>query len=237
MTTFLQLCQDTAELSGTIPTIGQPEAVTGQSGRLQRIINFVIRAHNDVQRLRTDWRWMVTEFSAPTIIDTQTYSAASLGISERFSRWVHFNDEGEDTFSLYLAADGQETEGYLTYVDWPDFRRLFMVGGAAIKTGKPSHITVNDQRELVLYPIPDAAYTLRGRYRKSPRVWTSGDGAVEPEFPEEYHDAVTWRALMHLMNFDEANEQYSSARLEYDRLISELVNVQTPRIIKRGALG
>ncbi|MCB1341381.1 MAG: hypothetical protein KDK24_10020 [Pseudooceanicola sp.] len=236
MSTFLHLCQKVAERSGTIPVLGQPEALTGQSGRLQRIINFVILAHDEVQRARSDWRWLITEFSSDVISGVQSYDAAALGISSRFSRWIHRGDDGRDTFSLYLAADGQATEGYLRYIDWSDFRHNYMIGSAATETGKPTYISENDQRKLVLWPTPDAAYTLRGRYRKGAVTWTSADAALSPEFPEDFHEIIVWRALMNLASFDEANEQFPMFADAHDRLKGQLVNDQTPRITRGGAL-
>lgn len=151
MSTFLELCQQAAEESGTFPTLGVPETTVSQTDRLLRLVNMVRRSAYEIERSRSDWRWLVSEFSGSTVADTQTYAAAALGISERFSRWIHEDEQGHDTFSLYLPADGQGTEGYLRYTDWPQFRQVFMYGSAATQTGKPQNIAVNDARSLVLF--------------------------------------------------------------------------------------
>lgn len=234
MSTFLQLCQDVARESGTVPNIGQPSTVTGQEGRLSRIVTWTASAYTDIQRHKSHWRWLHADFSGQTISGTRTYDAAAMSISERFSRWIFQGEEADNLFSIYKTSEGQDTEGFLTFIDWSRFRREFMVGSAATETGNPGYITVNDQNELVLYPTPDAAYTLRGVYYKSPQTLTVD--ADVPEMPEDFHIAVMWRALMLMGVFDEAPNQVPNWTAEYYKVMQELRSHQLPRVRLAGAL-
>lgn len=230
MSTFLQLCQDVARESGTVPTIGQPVTTSNQDGRLLRVINWTRDAYKDIQRKRRDWRWLFADFSGQTISGTRSYDSAALSISSRFSRWVHQGEGGDNPFTIYKTSEGQDTEGFLHFMEWDDFRRIALVGSEATRTGPPIYISEGTNRKLYLHPIPDAAYTVRGRYYKSPQI-LSADGNT-PEMPEEFHEAIMWRALMRMAQFDEAMEQLPIFTKEYMRLYEDLVQHQTPMFMR-----
>ncbi len=154
MPTFLALAQAVARDSGTVSDLTAPATVTGQTGRLSRIVNWTADAYGDIQRRRDDWRWLRREFSGQTIAAVQRYASTGLSISSRFKHWVFHSDGGEPTFSIFKTADGQSGEGWLAYVPWHEFRRIYLFGSAADDTGKPAYVTVDPQNKLVLYPIP-----------------------------------------------------------------------------------
>lgn len=234
MSTFLELCQKTAEESGTIPNLGDPTTTEDQTGRLYRIIGWVREAYEDIQLHSSKWRWMNADFSGQTISGTQNYNASSLGITERFSRWLIAGPKGDNLFTVYKTADGQADEGHLDFWDWSRFRRELMIGSRATETGKPQIVSVNDNNELVFYPIPDAEYTIRGRYRKSPQS-LSADNEV-PEMPAEFHAAIKWRALMFMGVYDEATRQNPEWERQYDKLIAQLTSDQLPMFNLGGPL-
>lgn len=231
---YLALCQEVARESGTVPTIGQPATVTGQVGRLQRVVYWVNTAWQMIQHNEPNWRWMNAEFSAETSSGTQEYTSATMGIADRFADWRYRGEEMDNLFSVYETAAGQADEGLLSYVEWPKFRRLAMVGGAAGTTGKPIYISVDDSRNLVLYPTPDGSYTIRGRYHKAPQELTA-DSDV-PEMPEQFHRAIVYRALMLLAQFDEAQNQMSTWQFEFNLIMDRLRMNQLPRVTVAGSL-
>lgn len=234
MSTYLQLCQDAARESGTVPNIGEPTTTTGASGRLLRITKWVTEAYNDIQRQRNTWRWLYEDFSGSLISGTREYNAASLGITSRFSRWVSEGPRGRDLFTIYLPADGQDTEGFLQLKDYRDFRVTAGVGSNVSLEQKPVWITIDPKNQLQFYPTPDAAYTVRGVYYKGPQTLSSD--ADVPEMPEEFHQIIVWRALMLMGTYDEAFEQYPIWKTEFDRLMDQLTDNQLPRIELPGPL-
>lgn len=224
MATFLDICKDVARDSGVVSTLDTPETVDGQSGRLARIVHWVREAYEDIQNLHSEWRWLEAEFSGSTIASTQSYDAVSLGITSRFSRWLYDPENYENFFTLYKTSEGQSTEQLVSYVDWNWFRRHYLIGSAATTTGKPSCVTVGPDDKLYLYPIPDDAYTLRGRYRKGLQSLTAD--ADVPEMPEDYHSIIKWKALMLMGNFDEAVTQMPEWNMNYLRIKGQLENSQ-----------
>lgn len=234
MSTYLQLCQDAARESGTVSNIGQPETTTGQTGRLLRILKWVTKAYEDIQRQQNAWRWMNADFSGETVAAVQQYDAEAMGITERFSRWICYTDDGDQLFSLYKTSEGQADEGFLQFVDWNKFRRDLMTGSAATQQGRPIYFTIDTENKLRLWPTPDAAYTLRGAYYKAPQ--SLSDDADTPEMPAEFHDVIVWRALMLLGQFDEAFNQIGGWNAEYQSIMDELRLHQLPRMKVRSTL-
>ena len=232
--TYLELCQDAARESGTVPTIGQPETVTGQTGRLLRITKWVTKAYDDIQRQQNAWRWLHADFSGSTIAGTQQYDSVAMGISSRFSRWIKYDEDGCNLFSIYKTSEGQADENFLAYVDWNKFRRELLTGSAATQQDRPVYITIDTANKLRLWPIPDAAYTVRGVYYKAPQSIT-GDTDT-PEMPGEFHDVISWRALLLMGNFDEAFNQMQGWNSEYTRIMDELRLHQLPEIRMQSTL-
>lgn len=228
MSTFLELCQDVARESGTFPTIGEPATTVGATNRSLRVVNWTRTAYNQIQRSRRDWRWLRTDFSGTTTSGLQSYAPAAMGIDSRFGKWIHTGDKGRAAFTIYLTATGQADERFLEFMHWEDFRNSVLFGGSASTTGYPHYISVNDQNELVLYPTPDDTYTLKGRYVKG--LQTLSADADIPEMPADFHEAITWKALLLLGQFDEAVQQDPSWRMNYNAVYDMLVKDQTPMI-------
>lgn len=232
MSTFLELCQDTERESGTFPTLLTTTA--SQTGRHLRAVNWVADAWQDIQKMRSDWLWMVDEWTGQTTASTQRYSAASFSIDSRFSKWVLKDRDGYDALSAYKTSDGQSGEVSVEYVPWHEFRRRCLRGSGASQTGAPQLVSVDDAQQLVFYPIPDAAYTLNGLYAKSPQILSDDDDV--PEMPAEFHPAIKWRALLYLGAFDEAGAQMGFWDQQLRRTIGELTAHQLPPVRRAGPL-
>lgn len=230
--TFLELCRAVARDSGTVSSLTSPATVTGQTGRLQRVVNWTAEAYGDIQRHRNDWRWLRKEFSGQTIASVRRYALNTA--AERFSHWVFEDEKGNPTFSIYKTSEGQSTEGWLTYVPWDEFRRRYLFGSEADRTGKPGYITVDEAQQLALAPIPDDIYTLRGEFYRGPQI-LAADGDV-PEMPLKHHEAIKWQALMLLGTYDEAPEQLPLWSSKLQDHIDALTAKHTPRIVVAGPL-
>lgn len=225
--TYLELCQAVAQESGTVPTTGQPTTVVDQTGRLLRIVDWVRDAWTQIQIENKAWRWMEADFSGTLVASTREYAPSALGISSRFRSWVYQGPRGEDAFTIYLASDGQDTEGKLVFRDWDHMRNNVLLGPMLSTTGKPQHVTIDPNNRLVFYPLPDDAYTVRGRYMKSAQTLASDSD--EPEIPADFHEAIKWRALKLLALHDEDQFHYQTWDVEYRRAMNDLRGDQTPR--------
>lgn len=235
MPTYLEICQQVAYDSGTVPVLGDPTTVVGQTDeRLYGIVQWVAKAWTEIQISRPDWRWMRGEFSGSLSSGTQRYSATDLSIT-RFGRWHTTKWENSELFSRYLTADGATTAQFLQFMpDWDRFYRNFMIGSHAATEGEPLYVTIDPSNQLVFWPTPDATYTVRGAYWKSPQTLEADDDT--PEMPERFHGAINYRALLHLTTFDEAPGQYVQFRENMREIIESLIVDQTPDIELGGAL-
>ena len=221
MATFLSLCQAVARRSGTVSGT-QPATVTGQTGRLNDIVQFVSEAWNEIQSKRDDWKWMNRSWSGSTISGTQAYTPAGLSISNHADWDIHAE------VHCYLTSAGEANEWRVPFLqDWDAFRSAYLRG--TVQSGAPRIYGIRPyDQALVLFPKPDAAYTLSGEYRKTNQ--TLSVDADEPEMPARFHDAIMWRALELLHDYDEADVLAAKAMREYGKHYSRLVSSQTPPV-------
>lgn len=233
MATFLALCQQVASDSGTIDGNSTlPTAVIGQTGRLAKIVRWTNQAWRSIQNAHGSWRWMQAEFSSGNVASgTRAYSGSDLGLT-RHAEWAYSGRADENRFTLYPTADGVAQEGQLEFVDYRDFYTRFMRGPQT--NARPTYFTINPENKIALHPIPDAAYTIRGIYRKTPQDLTANDD--EPEMPARFHDLIVDAALVSLGIYDEAVAQIPLWRLRQIVRFSELETDQLPRITLAGAL-
>ena len=234
MSTFLQLCRDAVQESGTIQGETRPVAVTGQSGRLADFVRWVRDAWIDIQNQRQDWLWMFGEFEAGINSPDSRYDAeADFGL-DRWAAWRTHDNDGNSAISLFKTSVGASEEGRLIWREWDDFYQTCLFGANRTRTGRPTHFSVDPSGQLAFWPTPDAAYTVRGLYRKSPQeLQANGD---LPEMPPRFHKLIVYGALLIGSRYDEALNQYPLWLIEYRKRMSELERDQLPGIELAGAL-
>ena len=228
MATYLALCQSVAKESGTVGGENLPAAVTGQVGRLGRIVGWVNDAWQDVQRRSVHWRWMRNEFSGALASGQQRYEPSDLGVT-RHAEWVQPKpaEESWAGWTIYKTADGRGTERPLRWLEWDDFYRLRLIGTHASTTGFPKDVSEDPDGKLIFYPTPDDGYTVRGRYVASPQTLSANSDV--PECPERFHDAIKWRALIHLAVYDENAWLLERAEAEFASILAQMERLQRPR--------
>ena len=220
MATFLVLCQKVARESGTIAGV-LPSTVTGQTGRLLKLVNFVIDAWTEIQNDESTWLWMRKEFSKPTIASTPKYTPAAWSLTDH-SRWVI----DPLSVSMYLAATGVSDDGELNFLRWDEWRIKY--GRGAQTDNRPIEYTITPPNEFALGPAPDLVYTVNGEYFAGNQT-LAADGDV-PNCPARFHDVIAWKALMKLAASDEANAQFAYAQGLYLPLRFALDRDQLPGI-------
>lgn len=229
MATFLALCQAVARESGTFPNVDtDPQTTVSQEGRLLRLVYWVNDAWGEIQREQRLWRWMQAEAIGDMVAGANGYNGSALGVSARFGEWLPFADGTDCQVSRWDPEIGRSDEGFLPFVDWMQFRQVYLSGANAEKTGKPAVCSLSPNGELTVFPKPDKAYKLRCPYRKSAQQ-LAGDGDV-PEMPGDFHDAIKWKGLVYLGMFDEATEQKAEWQSKYGRVMGHLRSSQLPSV-------
>lgn len=234
MSTFLQLCQDTRRecgISGTGPT-----AVTGQTGELERVVQWVNQAWLEIQNRYEDWRWMRVPFTLNTAADDDEYASGdatddltSAAIT-RFSKW-RVNEYDNPPY-IHLQSAGAATQTWLTFIDWNSFKWLYRRGTQ--NSGYPSHVSVDPQNNLVLGLKPNDVYVVTGDYQRSAQV-LAADGDI-PEMPTQFHDLITWMAAEKYGYHESAVEIVSKARRYGGALLRQLEANQLPDMPTAGPL-
>lgn len=216
--TFLQLCQLTREKCGI--SGGGPAAVANQSGENARIVNWVQESWLELQGYSPDWGWMRADFDLETIAGQQAYAPSAAGIID-FLRWH------TDTLRVYRTADGVADEQFLVEWDYGVFRDVYQYS-----TQTPSRPTVfavhPRDKSILLGPIPDGAYTVRGEYQRAPRPFTAGTDT--PSLPEQYHMLIVYGAMKRYAFYENAPEVAVGAESMYRALFSQLVREELPDV-------
>lgn len=220
--TFLQLCAAVARESGAVGSA--PSTVLNQTGRQQKVVEWVRQANHDIMADNPDWSFLRREFEASLSIDTMSYTPAALGIDGSFARWLPETDDYQPMSWFDPATP--ECEATLRFTPYQSWRSAYFRGVHDAST--PVYWSVAPDRSLVIGPKPDAAYTLRGEYQAGPQTFES-DGDVSL-IPEQYENAIVWRACMMLALHDEAPAAYQAAASKYAPILTNMMRDLLPAI-------
>lgn len=216
MSSFLELCQLTARDSGTISGVA-PTTVIDQTGRLAKIVGYVVEAWGLIQNLNDEWFWMQREFSKTITSASARYSATDLSITD-LSQWFLPDVKGRNRLTIYADSIGVADEHEINYIEFEDYLRRYERG---VQTASPPVCyAIAPDGKLCFGPIPDANYTVKGRYRKLNQILT--ENADIPECPVRFHNIIKHRALLLLAEHDEAAFPVGAERLKYAELLDSL---------------
>ncbi len=215
---FLEMCQKVAEESGTIASLPNPQSVTGQTGRLLRIVNWVNSAYGLIQSAHPDWLWMRGTFEGQLLPDTREYAGDAIG-APRFGRFARAA-RGTSVVSVYDPAIGPREEGIIDFRDYDEFYATFLTGGHQERRGKPTHVTRTPDNRIAVFPLPDKNYVIRGMYHRARHVLAENDDV--PDVPPDYRMVIVYRALMLLATFDEDASRLGVYTSEFNALMGAL---------------
>ena len=88
--------------------------------------------------------------------------------------------------------------------------------------------SIKPDNSMILYPLPDTVYNINGEFFHKAVVMD--DNLDEPQFPDQFHMIVVWRALMLYGAFDAADEKYSHGQNEYKTMLLALESDQLQRV-------
>jgi hypothetical protein len=227
MATFLELVQDLARQDGSI----DPRSITSvvdQGGRPGKMVNYVQKAYNNIQRSRRDWGWLTEDFTATLIPGSAIYTNLSFNL-DRWANWIGDKIEGYLPMSLWDPAQGLADEGEIEEVTYDYWRHRYGRGDqSGMYWNRPNEWTVTPKNELAFGPWPDYAYQIRGQYQKGPQQLVANEDV--PEMPARFHDLIVWEAERLLLIHDGAYQESQFPTQEMATLRHELEIDQLPEV-------
>jgi len=206
-------------------------AITGNSAEIQRLIDWIDDAYNDICILHDNWRFLRSAFTVNTVSGTQAYApttctdtriSAAIGHATvgAFKSWI------PGTFRIYLSSAGVATQGFLTGPHgYDDFRNQFMLGAPASQPPISWAVRPDDDA-ILLGPKPDAVYVVTGEYmRQAPGLTAT---TSEPAFDVAYHMAIVHLARRKHAEHWENSGQYDGANRAYKRILGDMERKELP---------
>ena len=211
---FLQLSQRLRQEAGL--TGDGPASTVDQIGISKQIVDWINTSYIDVLSQHTNWSFMQDSFTFDLEASKREYSVAETGVTD-LEKWKT-DDYG--SFRVYLTSSGVANEQYLYPILWDDYRQMYLYGATRTSDGTPTYYSVQPDKGLNFYLVPDNIYTITGEYYKIPAELVGDDDI--PIIPSQFHMIIVWRALMFYAGFDAANEKYAMGKNEYTKLMMRL---------------
>lgn len=224
---FLQLCQRTAEVSGTIAGLPSFSTVTGATGRVLKLVNWVAQAWVDIQNERGDWLFRIDEFEGALSINERFYTGT--GFADDFLEMLPDTNR-RDSITIYDSTIGQSDEGPLHQLNYETWRARYDRG--THDAVRPGYWAVKYDGSICIGPKPDKTYAIRGVYKKAAQELALDTDT--PIIPAEYHTVIVQEALRLMARSDEAWASLIPLSQQYDRTRSALVRAQTPQVFTVG---
>ena len=220
--TYLQLFQRTHLESGTSGSA--PTAVTGQTGKLLRIANWVQQAWVEIQNERPNWLFMWEEFSFDTIASQRDYQASALATP--ITDLKHWDTE---SFLIYEDSIGVSDQNELEYRPFGEWRSSYRSQMAARPTDRPQLFTILPNNKIRFEPAPDTVYNIAGEYSRSSQVFTA-DSDVPTNLPDDFHMIICWQALKYYGFYEDAPDVLDMAETNFENMLVKLEEDQLPAI-------
>jgi hypothetical protein len=140
----------------------------------------------------------------------------------------YYTEESSQSFSTVAgtAAYAWPTDlGRMRYIRLDDDAtvlgavRLRDIDGSAVSSGKPTVYALSGAG-VVLYPTPDAAYSMLLRYYALPALM-SADSDV-PSIPEDYHETLTFYALKRCCEREDDGEMATYWEQRWDLAVRDM---------------
>ena len=216
--THLEILQMCAKLAG----LTVPSTTVGQTGEIDRMLMHIGNAYTELQTEPFNWKWMWARGEFETTADTKDYNPTSTA-ADRFD---------PDSWTSFKTADGESTEVGLDYMGWPEFRRHYGVGTHTADA--PTTAIIMPNRNIRLYPTPDAAYKIQFDYYLT--VDTLSGDTDTPLMPAKDHRLLVYGAMIKYGAYEEAPTVIQTNALEHKTLLSdmlwrEVVEEEFPEVI------
>jgi hypothetical protein len=215
---YLELCKRTHEMAGLSGT--GPASVVSQAGISARVVNWVAQAWDEIQTVRTDWKWRRKSETIAVTTGLGTYALETL--------FPDYEDIVRGSVRVYGAgetiADRTKLE-FILWQEWIDQYENITV------PGRPTVYTIDPANNLIIGPgVPEKDYTLLFDYVKQvTQLAANGD---TPDMPVQFHMAIVYLALRYYAAYDDATQVYQDADAQYRRAIARMASTQAmPMVI------
>ena len=225
--TFLDIIRRVAERSGTADPRSISSAL-GATGRIGTIANLVQDAWTQIQTRFGPWRFLVADLPDTAILTAGVRAhtrQALLGESAgMWADWVPGGDVGTVPLSVWPAdPEDRVRERPLTVVDHRGYRQTYETGNYAANPVRqqPTLVAVDPHDRLVVWPVPDVDYRIRGTYRRQPQTFLAD--SEEPIVLPQHHQTLVSAGVLWLHRHDEspANAQIT-AQGDFDSDMQDL---------------
>ena len=200
-----------------------PASVTGNTGELKMLVDWIADADEEIQQEANNWQFMIGSFSIATSASTGSYLPAAF--TPAVADWREIRKQ---TVNIY--QDSRSNESRLRFIDYQVWFDTYNTGEPT--TGRPLHFTIGNDQGIKLGPVPDAVYTVTGEYQKSASRMTGNSDA--PIYPSEFHLLPVYLAMMKYGRAMAANEVYSDGDRLYTKMLSRMKRTQLSAITLAG---
>lgn len=163
----------------------------------------------------------------------------------RLTGWGRYNlqtmvtdlfEVDEGSFLLQSLADGTTYASYdsdsnndlkpIHFIPWSTFIK---VGENATNAqGRPEYITKAPDGRYDFYPRPATAYNLHFTYTQEPGTLSAYSDSPSILSQTEYHDILSWRAVMYYADYDRKPEIWAAANKRYRFYLRRLATNAMP---------
>lgn len=209
-------------VSGASTPLPTAQNLTGESAR---IANWVNSAWVDIQTAKEDWQWMRDTFQFNTVTQQQIYTPTEANVGSTFANWKR------DSFRCSSVGQNYQDEQLMNYMEWTTFRNLYIYATMRTTYARPVVVTIDPDKNLGFGSIPNQPYVIVGEYYVKPTEFSSDSDAPPAVFPDRFHLAIVYRAMMFYGGYEAAPEVYQRGEAEFKRLMNRIDIDQLPTLV------
>ena len=207
--TYLELCARANQMAGLQGTITAVASVTGYQ---QNLVDYVAEAYEDLQNMRTDWRFMRSNVTFNTVQGTTEYSLSTIGITDH-GRWLD---------NIAYA----DSNGYLIRLRPQNYDRFLLEETGNTVQSKPFKYTEDPVDRHLYINEPDGVYAITAHYMTK-AVVLALDADV-PLLPSQFHLLIAYLGAMKMANFMGNTNMYSKLQVDADYLLGSMMRSELP---------
>ena len=212
---FLEICQKVHRIANIDGD--NIVSVVNQTGMNARVVDWVQRSYEDIQRYRTDWKFR-QQLADINVVAGQ-YILSNLRTTMDYL----------DTRSGSFILDGDTKVHKLYWMDYSDFYNDKEVKER--QSGTPVYFSVNNSNDVVLDPVPNADLNVKFYYTASLDFLEANTD--EPLIRRTYQDVIVWKAVKYYAEEEEAEGIFQTASMNYKEALNRMELDLRPKPIRR----